>query len=236
MEAGAPIFSAGRLVGVVIIGQMLNTYYKPRPGDNGLQTPLVAEVRQTLYRGADEDAGALIAYGDAVIASSIPVRAGEHKRDTTPEPPLAGALRATGKSEETLAHGGRRYNVAWQEIKTADGSAIGAIGVARPASEFEGPADSLLTLLIIVGGFTTLFATAGGFLFGHTLTLRVNELNSAASRWSVGELSAAAKDRDPMKVKWIPEFLSRDEITRLAEELEQMRESFRQAIERMRKR
>jgi hypothetical protein len=236
MEAGAPIFSGGRFVGVVIIGQMLNTYYKPRPGENNLQTPLVAEIRQTLYRGVDEDAGALIAFGNAVIASSIPAPAGEYKRDNTPEPALAGALRDPARSEETLQQGGRSYNVAWQSIRTLDGSEIGAVGVVRPASEFGEPAASLRTALIIVGGIAALLATAGGFLFGHTLGLRVNELEQAASRWSVGELSAPAKDRDPMMAKWIPEFLSRDEITGLAEQLEQMRESFRQAIERLRKR
>jgi HAMP domain-containing protein len=236
MEAGAPIFSGGRFVGVVIIGQMLNTYYKPRPGENNLQTPVVAEVRQTLYRGADEDAGALIAYGDAVIASSIPAQAGEYKHDSTPGPPLVGALRDQTKSEETLQQGERRYNVAWQVIRTADGSEVGAIGVARPAGESARPAASLRTMMILVGGIAACLATAGGILFGHTLASRVNELERAASRWSVGELSATAKDRDPMVAKWIPEFLSRDEITRLAEQLEQMRESFRHAIERLRKR
>jgi len=236
MEACAPIFSEGRFVGVVIIGQMLNTYYKPRPGENNLQTPLVAEIRQTLYRDADAGAGALIAYGDAIVASSVPVLAGEYRRDTAPEPPLTGALRAQSKSEETLEQGDQRYNIAWQAIRTVDGSEVGAIGVARPASEFDGPTSSLMTMLLIVGGIAALLATAGGFLFGHTLTLRVSELSRAASRWSVGELSAPAKDRDPMMAKWIPEFLSRDEITGLAQQLEQMRESFRQAIERLRKR
>jgi hypothetical protein len=236
MEAGAPIFSGGRLVGVVIIGQMLNTYYKPRPGANSLQTPLVAEIRQTLYRGADEDAGALIALGNAVIASSIPAPAGEYRRDNTPEPALAGALRDTTAGEETLRQGERSYNVAWQPIRTVDGSEIGAVGVARPASESGGPAAPLRTLVIVVGAIAALLATAGGFLFGHTLALRVNELEQVASRWSVGELSATAKDRDPMMAKWVPGFLSRDEITGLAEQLEQMRESFRHAIERLRKR
>lgn len=236
MEAGAPIFSGGRFIGVLIIGQMLNTYYKPRPGENNLQTPLVAEIRQTLYRGADEDAGALISYGNAVIASSIPALAGEYNRDTTPGPALTGALRDPAKSEETLQHGERRYNVVWQGIKTTDGSEIGAVGVARPASEFDGPARQLRTMLIVVGGIATLLSIGCGVLFGHTLALRLNELEQAASRWSVGELSAAAKDRDPMMAKWIPEFLSRDEITSLAQQLEQMRESFRQAIERLRKR
>jgi hypothetical protein len=236
MEACAPIFSGGRFVGAVIIGQMLNTYYKPRPGDSNLQTPVVAEIRQTLYRGEDEDGGALVACGNAVVASSIPVIAGEYKRDGGLEPPLAGALRSPGKSEEMLEDGGRQYNVAWQGIKTVDGSEIGAIGVARPAGDSLGPTAAVRNMFIIVGGIATLLAAAGGFLFGHTLSLRVNELNSAASRWSVGELSAAAKDRDPMMAKWIPEFLARDEVSRLAEQLEQMRESFRQALERLRKR
>jgi hypothetical protein len=236
LEAGAPIFSGGRFVGVVIIGQMLNTYYNPRPGENNLQTPLVAEIRQALYRGADEDAGALIAYGNAIIASSIPAPAGEYRLDKTPEPALAGALRDPSRSEETIQQGEHGYNVAWQSIRTVDGSEIGAIGVARPASESGGPVATLRTVMIVAGGIATLLAAAGGFLFGHTLSLRVGELEQAASRWSVGELSAAAKDRDPMMAKWIPEFLSRDEITRLAEQLELMRGSFRQAIERLRKR
>ncbi|HVG18688.1 MAG TPA: HAMP domain-containing protein [Blastocatellia bacterium] len=236
MEAGAPIFSGGRFVGVVIIGQMLNTYYKPRPGENNLQTPLVAEVRQTLYRGAEEDAGALIAYGDAIIASSIPAPPGEYRLDKTPGPALAGALRDPARGEETIQQGGRSYSVAWQPIRAADGSDIGAVGVARPAGESSGPTAPLRVMLIVVGAIAALLATAGGFLFGHTLASRVKELEQAASRWSVGELSAAAKDRDPMMAKWVPEFLSRDEITHLAEQLEQMRESFRQAIERLRKR
>jgi hypothetical protein len=236
MEAGAPIFSGGRLLGVLLIGQMLNTYYKPRPGENNLQTPLVAEVRQTLYGGADEDAGALIAYGDAIIASSIPAPADEYRLDKTPAPALAGALRDPAGGGETLRHGGHSYNVAWQPIRTPDGSEIGAVGVARPAGESAGPVAPLRAMLIIVGVLATLLAAGAGFLFGQTLASRVNGLGQAVSRWSVGELSATAKDRDPMVAKWVPGFLSRDEITLLAEHLEQMRESFRQAIERLRKR
>ena len=57
IEAGAPIFSGGRFVGVVLVGQMLNTYYKARATSSPLQTPLVAEARQTLYRSGEEDAG-----------------------------------------------------------------------------------------------------------------------------------------------------------------------------------
>jgi hypothetical protein len=98
IEAAAPIFSGGRIVGVVLIGQMLNTYYKPRSGANSLQTPLVAEVRQTLARGQEEDSGGLIALGSAVVASSIPP--GSERA-----PMLAGAPHDITRTEELLQQG-----------------------------------------------------------------------------------------------------------------------------------
>jgi len=79
-------------------------------------------------------------------------------------------------------------------------------------------------------------ACAGGYFYGGALGLRLEGLNEAVTRWSVGELSIPAKDRDPMMMRWVAGFSLRDEISRLAASLEQMRESFRQAIDRMRRR
>lgn len=80
-----------------------------------------------------------------------------------------------------------------------------------------------------------MLACAAGFMFGRGLGARLEDLTQAASRWSLGELSTPARDRDPLLSRWIPTELLRDEINQLAEQLDQMRESFRQAIERMRK-
>jgi len=236
VEAGAPIFSGGRFAGVVLIGQMLNTYFKPRSRPSGglgsLQTPLIAEIRQTLARSADEDSGALVALGTAVIASSIPPAADAGNSS----PPLVGALHNASKTEETIRQGERSYNVAWQPIKTPDGASIGAIGVARPASEGEAAASSAGTALFVIALLATAVAGAGGFLFGRSLGSRLDEMADAASRWSVGELSATASNAEPPLSKWIPPHLLRDEMDRLTGQLDETRESFRQAIERLRKR
>lgn len=234
IEGGAPIFSSGRFLGVVLIGQMLNTYYKPRASSNMLQTPLVAEARQTLYRNGEEDAGAVIALGAVIIASSVPP-------DSAPAsaggPPLIGALHDSAKTEETgLRSGARRYGVAWHPLKSLDGTAIGAIGVARPARELDGTVDSVVATTIIIAAIATLAAGGAGFIFGRGLGARLDDLKQAASRWSLGELSTPATDRDSILVRWIPPEFLRDEINELAEQLDQLRESFRQAIERIRKR
>jgi HAMP domain-containing protein len=232
LEAGAPIFSNGRLVGMVLIAQLLNTYYKARTGSSQLQTPLVAEARQTLYRNAEDDAGAIIALGKAVVASSVPP-------DTTNEsasgPALAGTVHDTSSVEEVYQQGTRSYSIAWQSLKAIDGAALGAIGIARPARELEASAGSG-TVILLIGVLASSLAGAAGFLFGRGLGARLDDLRDAAGRWSLGELSTPARNSEPVLTRWISAEHLRDEVNHLAEQLDQMRESFRQAIERIRKR
>ena len=236
IEAGAPIFSGGRFVGVVVIGQMLNTYFKPRTRPSGglgsLQTPLIAEVRQTLARSASEDSGALVALGNAVVASSIPP-IGEASNSA---PPLAGARHDPSRTEETIQQGERSYSVAWQPVKAMDGSAVGAIGVARASGRSEGSASSARSSIFVIALVALAAAGAGGFLYGRSLGARLDEIADAASRWSVGDLSVTAANREPLLAKWIPPHLLRDELNHLGDRLDETRESFRQAIERLRKR
>ena len=232
VEAGAPIFSNGRFVGVVLIGQMLNTYYKARSGSSPLQSPLVAEARQTLYRDGEENAGVVIALDKAIIASSVPPDA---SREST-SGALTGTLHATNTTEEAFESGSRSYSVAWQPLKAIDGTAIGAIGVARPATELEGAAQAVRTTVFLIGVVASLLAGAAGFIFGRGLGARLDDLKDASGKWSLGELSTPARDREPFLARWIPAESLRDEVNHLAEQLDQMRESFRQAIERIRKR
>jgi HAMP domain-containing protein len=233
IEAGAPIFSGGRFVGVALIAQMLNTYYKQRAATSPLQTPLVAEAKQTFFRGGEEDAGAVIALGKAIVASSVPP---ETAQPSSHEPALTGALHNPAKMEEAFGMGDRRYNVAWQPVKSLDGEAIGAIGVVRPAGEFEGAAGSVRVIVALVGAICLVLASGAGFALGRRLGGRLDELTGAANRWGLGDLSTPARDSAPFLAKWIPSGFLRDEITRLAAQLDQTRESFRQALERMRKR
>ena len=234
IEAAAPIFSGGRFVGIVLIGQMLNNFSAARAGATSLQTPLVTETKQILYP-AETEAGALIALGDTVVASSVFAKSA--RRDSATEGALKGMKRDPAKTEQadTLREGERDYAVLWQPLKSLDGTAIGAIGVAAPAGEMEGGAGFRATLIVICA-LAFLLAATVGFLYGRFLGARLESLTEAASRMSVGELGAVVKDRDSPPSGWIPGFVARDEISRLAGQLDQMRESFRQAIERLRKR
>ena len=232
LEAGAPIFSAGRFVGVVLIGQMLNTYYKARAGSSPLQTPLVAEARQILNRNGQDDAGAVIALDRAIVASSVPPGTSNESTGGS----LVGTRHNTGELEESFQNGNRRYSIAWQPLKTIEGPAVGAIGVVRPARELEGAGEGIRATILVVGAIVLLLATSLGFMFGRGIGARLEDLRDAASRWSLGDLSTSAKDREPFLARWIPTEFLRDEVNHLAEQLDQMREGFRQALERIRKR
>jgi HAMP domain-containing protein len=239
VEAASPILNGNRVVGCVLIGQMLNTYFMPRPGagssfPSSLRAPLVAEVRQSLELGANEDGGALIALADKVVASSIPPARGAQEGRQLP--PLVGSSRGTRSGRETLREGNREYTVAWQPIKSLFGAELGAIGVAQATDSISGPSKSARATFFMVGLITVLVAAAGGFLFGRSLGVRINDLTDATARWSLGDLSATARDRDPMMSRWAPSFMTRDELSRLAEQMEELRQSFRQAIERLRRR
>ena len=230
LEACAPIFSSGRFVGIVLIGQMLNTYYKSRASASSLQTPLVAEARQILLHDGQEEAGVVISLDKAIVASSVP---SSNTREASGGPALLGAIRDTSKTEESLRHNENRYVIAWQSLKALDGAQIGAVGVARSEGEMEGVAG---TMAILIGGLAALLAAAAGFLFGRSIGSRLEDLKEAAGRWSLGDLSTPARDRALFLAKWIPAEFLKDEINQLAEQLDQMRETFRQALERMRKR
>jgi HAMP domain-containing protein len=230
LEACAPIFSAGRFVGVVLIGQMLNNYYAVRAGATALQMPLVAEIRQVIQPSPDQYAGAVIALGDVIIASSI------FASGSGDQPALLAARRLSATDDEVLEEGKRNFALSWQAIKSFDGSPVGAIGVAISADEIGGASVFLKLTLMLIALLASLVAGVVGFLFGRYLSLRINALTEAASRMSLGELSASVRDDRLPGKPWIPEFLLKDEITNLSSKLDEMRDSFRQAIERLKKR
>lgn len=230
IEAGAPIIISGRFIGTVIIGQLLNNYYPARAGATPIQTHLAGEVRHTLFRGDDRASGALIAFGDRIIASSIPA-SGQSR-----EPLLHGAPHDLSAAEEKVEAEGRDFIIAWHPLVALDGTKLGDVGVARAEDEALFPVGRLQTVFLGIGLSALLFAGAAGFLAGYNLASRVSTLHDAATRMGHGELSAPVKDPLAPGSSLVPDFFRQDEISRLADEMDQMRDSFRQAIDRMRKR
>ena len=209
---------------------MLNNDWKPRPGASALQTPLVAEIRQTLYLDAQADGGAVAALQNAVVTSNVADAASGETASA-----LIGAACDPKQSEETVAQSNERYVITWQPMKAVNGEEVGYIGVARNARALAGVTAAAWTTFLVIALLALLAAGAGGFFYGRALGLRLDGLNEAVTRWGVGELSSPAKDREPV-MTWAAPLAANDEISRLAASLEQMRESFRQAIDRMRRR
>ena len=253
MEAGAPIMSSGRFLGIVFAGQMLNNYYVAKPGAGDLQTPLVTAIRRNLFSESD-DSGSLVALGNSVIASSV-------FRSGAAEPVFRGAKCDPSKDVDTLNDGDLQFAVSWEPILSAEGSDIGAVGVAVPSDRLND--GSVTMLLLAVGAALTGAVIAGlaGLVFGEMLASRLRALTDAVRRMSVGELSTEVRDRPQLKrqngllgkLSKAVHFGSNegsngntrhrnslmnssDEIGVLTEHLEQMRASFRMAIERIRKR
>jgi HAMP domain-containing protein len=225
IEAAAPIFSGGGFQGAILIGQMLNKYHVARAGANQLQTPLVTELSQTLFASGDREAGALIALGDTIVASSVRESAGS-------KPVLLGARRNPNvvDGEEILKSGAREYLVSWRSLKSPDESTLGAIGVCVASVNPGWTHTHLAKLAAAIAAAAALVVGFIGFLAGRALASRINSLRDAVGRMSLGELSTAIRDRNSDGSP------GKDEIGHLANQLDQMRESFRHAIERLRKR
>jgi HAMP domain-containing protein len=244
IESAAPIMSSGRFLGIVLAGQMLNNYYKSgRQGSNPLQTAMATEVRQQLYPGIDQGAGALVALGDTVIASSV-------LASGTSEPVLIGSKHDPDKNPEIIGSEGQQYLVSWRPVRSIEGAQIGAIGVAMSTGVLGGVDVALIGTLAGAIAVTIALVALGGAFWGGVISRRLAVLSDAVSRMRVGELSRAVRDTGGLP-SWIPGLGSkpanglhegngsvpaaRDEIEELADNLDRMRESFKQAIERLRK-
>ena len=169
----------------------------------------------------------MIALTNTVIASSV---LASDESGSTARGALLGSACDPSKSEEMLQDGSKAYIVAWQPMKSLDQSQIASLGVAVPQTTVAGSVGAVQTTFIIVGAIVIALAGIAGFFYGRSLSERLKTMSAAASRMGLGELSTPVKDPAT------PGLLNRDEINSLAEEMDQMRESFRQAIDRLRKR
>ena len=253
LEAAAPVFVSGRFAGIVLVGQMLNNYHAGLGSQLGaatVQTPLIAEIKQILRPEPEEDWGALVALREVIIASGL-------RNGRSGEPLLKGARHDLNAAEESFKAEDRVYSAAWLPIKSARGDKIGALGVATAAAEIVGPAQTARNSLMAVAIGALVAGGLLGLLFGGAISSRINRLIGAVNRMSLGELSVSISDRVPrnrsnndqtngadvsLEAAVFEESektavsSEHDEIERLAEQLDFMRESFRQAIERIRRR
>jgi hypothetical protein len=252
IEVGAPIISSGQFLGIVFAGQMLNNYYVRRPGSGDLQTPLVAGIRHDLFSDSD-DSGSVMALGSTIIASSI-------CRSGAGEPILRGSKCDPSRRFETITDAIGSYAVCWRPITSLEGGGIAAIGVAVPLDRLTDGSTTVLLVLVVTAMFGAILAGLAGFAFGEMMSARLKALTDAVSRMSLGELSTEVQDRPgPSGRNGLLSRLSvmtalkrnpnssgdgrqsalqngSDEIGVLAEHLEQLRASFRMAVERLRRR
>jgi hypothetical protein len=228
-EAGAPLYASGRFFGLLLIGQIANNSVASRSTDKPLEMSLDEEARKILYNSSE--GGVAIATGSVVVASNI--NAGG---DSGGQISLVGVGCDPASKEEKINAGDVSYIACWHSLKSFDGSDVGAIGALVPESQYFGPSGRLKTILILIAIVAIVLSGAAGFLFGMQMGKRVNALTDATGRMAVGELSRGVEDPLAPVGSRLPDFLSQDEITRLAGSLDEMRESFRQAIERLRKR
>jgi HAMP domain-containing protein len=145
--------------------------------------------------------------------------------------------------------------VSWVPLKSLDGAVIGAMGVASPSETLNEGSFAVTIALLTAAGIGAITAGLCGFAFGEMLSSRLRALSEAVSRMSVGELSAEVRDRPGDSTNGVFSGLRgrlrgnadadangsgpperSDEISVLANQLEQMRGSFRMAIERLRRR
>jgi len=196
-----------------------------------------------LYPGIDQGAGTVVAVGDTVIASSV-------LPSPTSEPVLVGSRHDPANNLELMGGDPIQYLVSWRPLTSVDGSQIGAIGAATSAGPQSGVDFSLTSTLALAAASTALLVGLAGAFWAGIVSRRVAALSDAVSRMRVGELSRAVRDSGGLHNR-VPVLGSRptnglhsangsapgggDEIEELAGNLDLMRESFKQAIERLRK-
>lgn len=212
IEAGAPIISSGgELRGVVLAGLLINNA-KP-------EKSLANDIKKTLYPELLDSAGAVIALGDTVVSGNLPIQQGggigsRIKRKDLKDSPNAGT--------EIVAS--EEYKTAYAPVKDINSQVIGRVGVEIKQSWFNAVLNRVFLIIVLIVVFFLIVATMAGVFAAQRLTRPIVELTAASNQISLGQLDQA------IQIK------SDDEIGQLAEALERMRISLKQALERLRSR
>lgn len=212
IEAGAPIISGGgELRGVVLAGLLINNA-KP-------EKSLANDIKKTLYPELLDSAGAVIALGDVIVSGNLPIQQGggiglKIKRTDLKDSPNAGT--------EVVAS--EEYKTAYAPVKDINSQVIGRVGVEIKQSWFNAVLNRVFLIIVLIVVFFLIVATMAGVFAAQRLTRPIVELTAASNQISLGQLDQA------IQIK------SDDEIGQLAEALERMRISLKQALERLRSR
>lgn len=212
IEGVAPITSGETRLGLVIAGLLIN---------NAKQERSVAdEIKRTLYPDLPTEAAASILLQKVIVSTNFPSEGSKTalgyqvKRTLPADKPEA--------STDTVLQ--TDYKTAYMPIKSVDDKIVGYVGVGIKESWFSAIVNKLL---LIIGGiilFFLLVAIGAAAFISQRLTQPIILLTEASNRISLGELDEAIA------------IGSTDEIGQLAESLERMRISLKQAIERLRRR
>ncbi|MBX7223264.1 MAG: HAMP domain-containing protein [Blastocatellia bacterium] len=212
IEGIAPIKAGDQPLGLVIAGILIN---------NAKQERSVAdEIKNALYPDLLGEAAATVLQKDKyIVSTNFPNDGGSAlgvlvKRNLPSDRPAAATEDVKGIS----------YKTAYLPVKSVDDKIVGYVGVAIKESWFSAIVNKVLYLIVAIIIFFLLVAIGVATVISKRLTQPIILLTEASNRISLGELDEAIA------------IGSTDEIGQLAESLERMRISLKQAIERLRRR
>lgn len=212
IEAGAPIVGGGStLLGVVFAGLLVNN---AEPAKS-----LADDIKKTLYSELLDSSGAVIVLNNIVVSANLPIQQTRGiglniTRTDLKDAPVAG--------QETINQ--EVYKTAYAPIKDINSQVIGRVGVQIKDSWFGRIVTKVMIIIGLIVVFFLLVATLLAVFIGRRLTKPIIELTEASNKISLGQLDQV------IAIK------SDDEIGQLAEALERMRISLKQALERLRRR
>lgn len=211
LEAAAPITNNnGKLLGIVIAGLLVNN----APQDRSI----IEDIKNKLYPSLRGDSGVSITLNDLIVCSNMPIQQngaiGKRTSVATSDVPKATA--------ETFNE--EIYKSAYVPIKDISNQVIGRIGVQVKQSWFNGVLNKVLLIILLIVLVFLLGAIGFAIYAAQKLTNPIIELTEASNNISLGKLD------ESIQIK------SDDEIGQLAEALERMRISLKQALDRLQKR
>lgn len=228
LEAAAPVLSGDTVTGVVVLGQLVNNDVVV---ESDKQVSIVNEIKETVYRDMRDEAAVVIATTkdgvNTIISTNLAGSVQGGVATGTQVTDAGGTFEKPSYNTQDFAGPGRYVTsfVPIEGIASKEGAkTIGKIGVAIKEDWFTAIVRRVQLTILIVTLVALIMAVVGAVIGAQKLTRPIVELTEAANRISLGELDA------PIAVQ------AEDEIGTLAESLDRMRISLKQAIERLRKR
>lgn len=209
IEAAAPITNNnGKLLGIVLAGLLVNNAPQERA--------IIEDIKTKLYPSLPNAAGASITLNDVIVSTNMPIpqNGALGKRTSVP------ASDSPKTSLENFSD--EAYKSAYVPIKDSSNQVIGRVGVQVKQSWFNAVLNKVLLIIVLIVLVFILGAIGVAIFAAQKLTKPIIELTEASNNISLGKLD------ESIQIK------SDDEIGQLAEALERMRISLKQALDRLR--